>query len=187
MEKILKEELAADEKILWQAKPENFETLDVTHKKNFIVKAALIIGVVALLCVLYLVFAANKGIEVKYGLIVIILALAVFASINGIFDAKKLKKVSYVITDKRLILVDEVCKSAEFNLFKEAEFRVDADGHTSLLCGKRALESKPFHWRMLTVGGPHIEVETGLCDSFVFYAIPEADKVKKILSDFLPL
>ena len=187
MEEILKEELRAGEEILWKGKPEKFETLDVTHKNAIIIKAIIICGVVLALCVAYAVFTISKGIEFKFGLVAIAIAIAVYTSIHGLIEGKNMAKVDYVITDQRMMVVSSVAKGVEYAAIKEAEFRTDADGHTSLLCGERAIKSKPHNWRMLTLGGAHLELETGLCESFVFYAIPDVDRVKRILSDFLPL
>ena len=66
MEKSLKDELRNGENVLWSAQPEAFETLDVTHKKAFITKTVLVCGIAVLLSVIYVIFALNKGIPVKY-------------------------------------------------------------------------------------------------------------------------
>ena len=78
-------------------------------------------------------------------------------------------------------------KSVELSEIKDIELKKDADGHVSLLCGKNTIESKPYKWRSLSSCDPYIDQGTGLCERFIFYAIPEAEKVRKILSDFLPL
>lgn len=53
----------------------------------------------------------------------------------------------YAVTDKRLILVREAVRDMDFGRIKSASLRRDADGHTSLLCGERALKAKPDKWR----------------------------------------
>ena len=187
MEKSLKDELRIGENVLWSAQPETFETLDVTHKKAFITKTVLVCGIAVLLSIIYVVFALNKGIPVKYALVALLIAGAVIASLNSLSDGKKLRKCTYVITDQRLLTVGYQVRSVEYSSIKEAVFKADDDGHMSLLCGKKAIASKPQLWRMFALSSAHMEEATGLCELFVFYAVPDAERVKKILKDYIPV
>ena len=185
MEEIIKEELRPGEKILWRAKTDAFETLDVTHKKAFITKAALIIGIVAALYVVYVVFAQAKGIELKPVLVVGALFCAFLGAFNGISEGKKMKKMQYIVTDQRIISVLEVPKSLDFSHVREYEFMTDADGHTSVLFGKKAIKAKAHLRRTFALLDPYIDEETGYCSRFALYAVPDVDNLKKIFDEYI--
>lgn len=187
MLEIIKEELREGEKILWSGSPESFETLDSTNKSHIIKKAILICGIVFGLCIFYVAYALSKGIDLKPALIIIAVVCAVIASLNYISDAKKLRRATYVITDQRLMIAIDLVKSVDYINIKEVQLKKDADGHVSLLCGVQSIEAKPHQWRSLTVIDPYISPETGICERFSFYAIPDAENIKTILGNFLPL
>lgn len=187
MEEILKEELRSGEKLLWQTKPEEFETLDATHKKPVLVKSVLIICIVAALCVIYVIYANSKSIDIKPALIAIAMVCAVVGAINFIFESRKLKKIIYAITDQRIIFGDDILKSLEFSKINKLELKSDADGHTSILFGDIAIKAKAHQWRSLAVADAYIDSDTGFCTRFVMYALPDAEQVKNILSEYVPL
>ena len=187
MEELFKEELLSGEKLLWHAKPEEFETLDVTHKKPVTVRAALTICIVAALCVIYVVYANSKGIDVKPSLVVIAMGCAVIGAFNYIFESKKLRKINYAVTDQRIIFGDEILKSLEFSKINKLELKTDADGHTSILFGDIAIKAKPHKWRSLATADAYIDTDTDFCTRFVMYAVPNAEQVKDILSKYIPL
>ncbi len=187
MEEILKDELRQGEKILWKGKPENFETLDLTHKKPLINRAIFIITIVALLCIIYAVYAISNNIEVKYILIVVAMFCAVMGVVNGFNQGRKMKKMTYVITDQRIISVLELPKSLEYSQVKEVEFKEDADGHISVLFGEDAIKAKPYQRRALALLDPYIDEESGFCSRFAFYAVPDADNLKNIMAKYIAM
>lgn len=187
MLEIIKQELREGEKLLWSASPESFETLDLTHKTHFIKRAILICGIVGALCVLYIAYALSKGIALKPALVIIAVVCAVIASFSFLSDAKKIRRATYAVTDQRLIMAIDLIKCVDYNNIKEVQFKSDADGHVSLLCGVQTIGSKPYQWRSLTVTDPYFDPETGICERFSFYAVPDAENLKDILSNFLPL
>ena len=186
MDKI-KEELLQGEELLWSGVSESFETLDKTNKSACIRKAIIIFSVVAALCIFYIVYAGSKGIDLKPGLIIIVMALALVASFNFYAQANKLRRGVYAITDQRIISIIDTPKSVELSRIKYIQMKTDEDGHVSILCGKQVIESKSHQWRALALLDPSIEAETGICERFVIYAISDAETVKRVLSDFLPI
>lgn len=188
MENILNEGLVEGEKLLWSSRPEPFETLDKTHKKHFINKIIISAIVTIALCVAYVLYANYCKAGVKSGVIIILIGCGIFAVVRDLMDASKLKKgVMYAITDKRLILVTDSAKGVEYSCINEVRIGVDEDGHASLLCGDRAVKTKPYGWRESVLAGVCLDVDTGVCESFAMYAIPDADKVAAILKNYLPL
>lgn len=186
MEEILKSALKENEQLLWSGRPESFDTLDATHKHSFIVKSitAAIVAVIAE--VLYLWLAKKNGANIMPLVMVLIALAAAFSPICVWLDASRLRKsVLYGVTDKRLILVRDGVKGVEFEKIDAAAFKTDADGHTTLLCGRRALKAKPSAWRASTLVGQSAYEE--ICDSFAFYALPADDSLKSTLKEHLPL
>lgn len=188
MEEYLKKELGRDEKLLWTGRPEPFETLDQTNKKAILVKAAVTGIVVAALCLAYILYAGGSGVGVKVGVPVIVVLIGIFVALRPLIDAVKVRKrVMYAVTDKRLLIVSDCVRSVGYSSINEACFRTDEDGHHALLCGEKGVKMKPSAWRVAVLTGVYIDEETGLCDSFVLYAIPDVEKVKDILKAYLPV
>jgi len=185
MEELLKEELHAGEKILWQQQPEAFETLDVTHKQHVTIKAVLTIGIVSALCLVYFFYANSNGIEIKPSLIAIAMLCAVIGAFNFIFESKKLHKMNYILTDQRIIFGVDILKSIEYTKIDKVEVKKDADGHSSILFGDIAIKSKAHIWRSFAVADAYIDADSGFCSRFVMYAVPDADKVKDIISKYI--
>ena len=177
----LKEALQEGEQLLWQGKAENFETLDRTHKQNLIMTTAISLGIALAICIAYI--AAAGIANVKPLLILIILLIACIGPFNAFGDGKKLKKMIYAVTDQRILAVSDDVRAVEFDKVDAAEFRRDADGHTSLLLGRDAVKSKATKWRQYTVVGPHMnEEEPPKLETFALYAVNDVAGLKKALS-----
>lgn len=187
MDEIIKEELRDGEKVLWFGAPENFETLDRTHKNPLIKNAVRIMAVVVALCVIYVVYALTNGIELKPVLVVLALIFAIMGAASGFLQGKKMKRVKYAITDQRIISVLELPKSLEYSKIKEVCFETDADGHTSILFGEKAIKAKAHQRRSIALLDPYIDEETGFCSRFALYAVPEAEKLKEILEQYVAI
>lgn len=186
MEEILKEALKSGEKLLWSGRPESFETLDATHKKDFVVSLVCSAVIAAVLLALYVYFALKNNVEIKAFVVIVVLILSFFKPLGVWTDASRLKKsVMYAATDKRLIVIREGTKEASYGRIQEAQFKTDADGHTSLLCGKNALKLKDVKWRGATIVGQNTDDGEAPCDSFVMYAVPESEKLKAVLAEKL--
>ena len=188
MEELLKESLREDEKLLWSGRPEAFETLDKTHKSPFI-RSGIITAVVTIaLCVAYVILVRAKEAPLKPAVLVIVAACGIFIIVRGLLDASKIKKrVLYAITDKRLIILTDSAKSVEYSAISAAKLDRDEDGHTSLLCGEDAIKARPWKRRAAVLSGAITNENTGMCERFVMYALPDADKIKEILKPYLPL
>jgi len=148
MEQQLRERLMPDEHLLWCGSPEPFETLDKTNKRPIIVGT--IIKAIVAVCVLILYFVSirQEGVSARPGLIIVVLALAAFAMLNPFLTARRLrKKTIYGLTDKRAMRCGSNDNAVPYERIKSAELRTDEDGHTTLLCGPRALKLKPRQWR----------------------------------------
>ena len=184
MDETLQKELGKDEKLLWKASPVAFETLDATYKKHITKKIVITCAIILAILIAYIIFALTNGGGVKIVVVGILLLVAVCASINNFTDAATLKKAVYAATDKRLIFIGDSVKSVDYDAIGKAAFKKDDDGHYTLLCGS-AISSKPAEWRSLTVAGPKIDEESKLCTRFAMYAVPDHEKVQKLLSEYI--
>lgn len=187
MEEQFREHLMEGEQLLWTGRPESFETLDKTNKTSIIVglviKAIITLGIL----LLFIISAQENG-GVKPGVIAFILAFAAFAFANPFLIARRLrKKTLYGLTDKRIMRAGANDQAVPYDRIRNAVLRTDADGHTSLLCGPRAVRLKPRQWRgeadasfINTAGEPEAE-------RVILYALPMDDKLKGLLNKYLPL
>ena len=188
MEEKLKAKLKDDETLLWTAKPEAFETLDKTHKAYFVRKAVIITIVVAALIALYIKMAIDKNADVQLAVILIGIAFGAYGVFGEFLDANKLRNKSlYALTDQRIIAVMGMSVEAvDYERLSDYEFVTDEDGHTSLLCGERAREAKPYGRRSATVCGAQNNSETGECHGFALYGITaEVKNIEKILKEHI--
>lgn len=185
MEYKLNDYLIEGEKILWTGSPD-FVALDKTNKPFIIGKAVAMIVAMAIFLIYYLSQTAAGAAELKFSVFVIVAALAALVVLPEILDANKLKKTIYAVTDRRLIsIVSGSVESVEYSKIKEYTFETDKDGQISLLCGERAMSSKPRLRRLLTILGTRLSEDKNVCESFVFYGVPEADKVKKLVAKYI--
>ena len=186
MEELLKKAMEDGEKLLWSARPEKFETLDKTYKPIFLRKLIISLLVGAVFSVGYILLARKSGVELKWGFFVVVW---VFCSISpiGIFrDAKALAKSTvYGITDKRLITVtnSDAVRSVTYDKLEQAEFYTDEEGHISLICG-RADGRKPGG-NLRGAATSAVSADEEKCDRFVMYAVPQSDKIRKLLSEYM--
>lgn len=187
MEEMLRAGLHEGEQILWRGKPEQFETLDKTHKKGFMIKAGIGLLITVLLSVAYFVAAAKSGATPKFVVVLIVLVLCGIPAFNVLGDASKLKKMEYVATNERLIVMRDSLKAMDYSAIQEAEYRTDADGHVSLICGDEALKARQDKWREICVVGQSATEAMDHCTRFVFYAPTDLKALKTVLKDRIPV
>ena len=175
------------EQLLWRSAPAKFETLDAVYKPKLI--RSIVIALIAAAIVVggYIALALKNDAGVKPVMIIIIVALAFISPIGFFSDAKKLRKsFEYAVTDQRLLIITENVSGMAFTAIKEAKLITDKAGVTSLVCGKRALGSKPEKLRGLAASGCHL-TDDGECDCLVFYSVSDPARLKKILSPYLDI
>lgn len=185
MEQKLKAKLKDDETLLWCARPEAFETLDKTHKTRFIRKAVITTVVFAAIVAVYIKAAVNTNSDVQIPVILMGLVAALYGMFGEFLDANKLRNKSiYALTDQRIIaMMGMSFEAVDYHRLTDYEFVTDEDGHTTLLCGERARETKPYGRRSATVRGAQNNAESGICEGYALYGITEhVDAIDKILS-----
>lgn len=181
MEQKLYENLAKDEQVLWTGKPE-FKTLGATHK-NFFAGKVVIVAVALIAFFMYYFMGVMAGtIQFKAAVILIMAVIAAVPLLLEWLDAQKMKKTLYAVTDSRLVaMVDSAVHAVTYDKIKAHKFAEDADGQISLVCGCDMMKKSPRSYRASAVFGLRMKADNSECERFVMYAIPEADKVKKLV------
>ena len=188
MEEILKSKLEEGEEILWIGCPESFETMDKTHKKFLTIRSCVHAAIGLALILVLIITAKRAGAAPKPLLLGIVAIFCAYIIAAPFLDANTIrKKVQYAVTNKRMIVYRDELSSAYYADIEEGAFRTDEDGHVSFLCGPDALKLASTKWRGAAVTPCRKDNETGKCASFVLYAIPEAEKVKAIVAEYLTL
>jgi len=179
--------LLPDEELLWSARPEDFTFMDKTNARY--IRTGLILKLVGTLAVVALYWSSivRSGNPVNGLIVAIMLAVLVFMVVAPWSTARKLRrKTWYAVTTKRLMISFGDVIGVPYESIREIAFRTDDDGHTSLLVGHEAGRLKPCKWRNATPVNPYYDGETRMCESMVFYALPESDKVRELLKPHFP-
>ena len=185
MEQKLKEVLVEGEQLLWSGKPE-FKTLGETHKNTFAVKAVVVAFAAIAFLMYYLIGVKNGLIAFKAMVLLLTAVLAAVPLSLEWLAAQKMKKTIYAVTDRRLIaMVDTATNIVTYDKIKSYKFAEDADGQVSLVCGCDMMKKSPRSYRSSAVFGLRMKEDGSECERFVMYAIPEADKVKKLVVKYM--
>lgn len=170
------------EKVLFSTKAEKFDTLDKTNKSRIIRKMVIALGITLAFLVFYVVKALEIG-EIKWGLIVILAFLGGYIAFSDFFSSRKVRKLEYVITNKRVIAYRDSDKSIFFKDIKKYNFSKDEDNHISLLLGEKALAEPSKKWRLTADGPIDRNEDTQEVLKFAFYAIENAKKFEKTFEE----
>ena len=170
------------EKILFSTKAEKFDTLDKTNKSHILRKMILALGITVAFIVFYVVKALETG-GIKWGLIVILAFLGGFIAFSDFLSSRKVRKLEYVITNKRVIAYGESDKSLFFKDINKYNFSKDDDNHVSLLIGEKALAEPSKKWRLITDGPIDRNEDTQEVLKYAFYAIEDAKKFEKTFEE----
>ena len=188
MKEKIKDSLEPGEEILWSAQPAAFKALDKTHK-NYYTRRSIIAAVVTLAIIaVYLYSAISSGAGIKWGVVVVLVAVGVYAVVSPVLDVNKLRKCAYVLTNEKLILVTPSdVRSVALSSIPTAKLAVDEDGHKSLLCGPDAEKLAPCKRRVATLTGALLDQQNSMCDRFVFYAVNDPEGLKKAAAGYLTI
>jgi len=184
MDELIKAKMEDGESILWQGGPESIRTLDKTNKKRFFITT--IICLLTAVVLLFLYVTNVKG-DLKPSVFVIILGMCACAPLRRLLGAAKIRKLRYVVTDKRLMIVSDEVKAVPYSRIRIAAFRSDPDNHLSFLAGERALKAAPSHWRDMALTGQSETPEPGEpVEAFAFYAVEDKAGLREAIHRVLP-
>ena len=178
----LERALKAGEELLWSGKAESFKILDATNKPVFVFRSILCAVICVVVEILYVIGANSTGAGVKWALVAVLFIACAASPILFLFRSRKLRKILYAATDTRLMIVSDQVMSVDYPRIPKCAFRKDADGHTTLLCGEKAISSKPGKWRELSVFGNPGDDGTSPCQKFAFYAVDDPEGLRAALT-----
>ncbi|MBP5169073.1 MAG: hypothetical protein ILP14_07710 [Oscillospiraceae bacterium] len=187
MEEQLREQLLEDEQLLWTGCPESFNTFDKTNKPSIVfglvIKALFILGILFMF-----LYSAQNGGSKQPGIFICIIAFAVFTVLNPFLIARRLrKKTIYGLTNKRIIRSGSTDNAVPYERIKKATLDTDKDGHTTLLCGERAVDLKPRKWRGEADASFIDTHDAPEADRVILYALPMDGKLNDLLYKYLPI
>lgn len=185
MEKQLREHLMEDEQLLWSGRPESFITFDKTNKRSMIVwlavKALVILG-------LLILFLTEKGNSKYPGIFICLIGFVAFALVNPFLVVRRLrKKTIYGLTDRRIIRSGALDNAVPYERIRQAKLLKDPDGHTTLLCGERAVHLKPRQLRGEADASFLDAHDAPEADRVILYALPMDNRLNELLHNYLPL
>lgn len=188
MNERIKDYLGHGEKVLWTGQAEDFQPMDKTHK-NYYTRRSIIVALVSVAIIAaYFISAVNSGAGIKWGVVIVLVAVAVYAVVSPVLDIKKLRKCSYVLTTDKLILVTPSdVRSVALSSIPTAKLALDEDGHKSLLCGPDADKLSACKRRVATLTGALLDQQSSMCDRFVFYAVNDPEGLKKAAAGYLTI
>lgn len=183
MENKLNEYLLDGEEVLWTGAPK-VTLLDKVYKSKYLMKVAIVAALALGVLGFYVYYLSANEMPLKLSFMVIVMGIAAVILAVDVQDVKKLNQALYAVTDQRLIaVVGKTADAVELWKIQEHAFEEDEAGQVSLMCGGEGVQVKPWKRREKTVIGPRYDAKLGICDCFVLYGIPEADKVKALLAD----
>ena len=131
-----------------------------------------------------MVVSVSKTGGFRFSAFIMLLFLGCLVPLSAILDGIKAKSLKYAATDRRLICQNgSQFTSVYYDNIDECRLKTDDDGQTSLLCGKKAVKSKPSQWRgkALFTGEPETDTDNHI-KAFVLYAVNHVDELKQVLT-----
>lgn len=179
MNETLKSILEKGEELRFATKADDFKIMDKTNKVPQLTKLVISLCVTATFIIWYVTRTAqNPGMEIKWGVVAVFAAFGIFFAVSDIISSKKVSALEYYLTNKRIIVTSDPEKSLPLKDIHKYEFKMDADGHTSLLLGK-AEKAPAKKWRMMVLSPIDVDDNTGSIIKYAIYAIKDADRFEK--------
>ena len=188
---VLEAKLGEDEKILWSGScRKDIKALDAVQKPVFRHRLIIWIAVFLAATAFYVYKASAVDARIKVSIPIILVFLVVCAVSPGMVstDARKVKRLVYAATDRRLMITGDKILEMPYERITEACVRTDPAGFESLLCGTESSTLSPDKWRYVSfIGDIGSEFEEGPCKRFVMYAVDDMEGLKTALQDKINL
>ena len=187
MEEKFKTLLQPGETLLWCGRPAAFETLDKTNKSGILIATAIKVVVMTCLIGSY-VAAAARSANFNTVILFCLFALTAFVIAMPFLTASHLRKrIVYGLSDRRILRAGFAEGGVPYKRIKTAALRTDSDGHTTLLCGPRAMKLPAGRWRANADTAFSDDADVDECTGAVLYALPMDDELEALLREHLPL
>ena len=168
MEERIKDNLVQGEEILWSSRPAAFQPMDKTHKSYYIRRSIIVAVVSAVILAAYFYSAIATSAGIKWGVVAVLLAVALYSLVSPVLDINRLRKCSYVLTNENLFLVTPSdVRSVKLSSIPD--------------------KLPAFKRRVATLSGALMDQDSSMCDRFVLYGISDTDSLKKAATGYLTI
>lgn len=99
--------LEQGETIIWSGIPQQYSLLGESHKKSTIISLCWALAWGIFLVGGYYALTISKGVEIQTGVMIFCAAVPLFIVWMPIADKRKVKQLSYAVTDKRAIVLSD--------------------------------------------------------------------------------
>lgn len=180
MEDYLRENLENGEQLLWTGGAASEKIMDNTYRMPYLLRFLISYG----LAVALMAYAVHQTGGIKFSVVLVLIVLGSMIPFTAISDGIKVRSLGYAATDRRLIRINgSMAYSADYDEIDTCRFGKDPSGNTSLLCGNKAVKSRPSKWRALALfTGTHERDPENHVTDYVFYAIDDPEGLKKVLN-----
>lgn len=181
----IKEWLRDGEELLWTGKPLCEKTLDQTYKGAFLRRLLIGGGLTIILEALYIRAALMSEVGIKPVMIILLPILCLYSAASILIGGRKIRLLTYAATDRRLMVVSDSMAEMPYKRIKEAVFKMDADGHETLLCGSEAVKSRPVKWRDLSLYAKNDASDdmNKPCEKYALYAVSDPDGLRAVMKE----
>ena len=180
MNEYIKSNLENGEKVIWSGGSAAGKVWDNTYRIPYLLRFLISYGLAAAL----LIYAFQKTGELRISVILVIAVIGSMIPLTAIANGVKAHTIGYAATDRRLIKVNgSMAYTVDYDEIGECSLRKDPSGNTSLLCGSKAIKSRPSKWRNLALftGTQEKDTSNHVTD-YVFYAVDDPDGLRNALN-----
>lgn len=171
--------LEQGEIIQWSGFPQPYSLFGESYKKSTIVSLGLALTWAVLLVGGYYALSITKGVEIQTPVMLFCVAVPLFVVWMYIADNKKVKRLSYVVTDKRAIVLSD--KPISMPIADIDAIRVDEadNGDCHVRVGSAAFKTSSRKLPILAHRGEFIGEDTEkICKGLVFFNVRAEDEKK---------
>ena len=159
MDDRIKKLLKADEHVRWIGKAEKDPFLNDSNRSSMILRWVLTAVIAVGLSVLYAVYCSNKAIPYYWAVNIFTIGVPLYIAVLPYMDHKRLRKVIYAITDRRVIVSANDNRAYDMLLSHVDSIQISRGiGGTTLILGSAVANASENKLRVLSLYGKMDEV-----------------------------
>ena len=178
--------LEKGETLLWSGSPASFDTFSGDRKTQILRRIIINLAITAAILLAYILATVKAGVELMPVLIIVIIAIGCYAAFSVLLDAKKIPKLIYDATDRRiLVLVQEKVTGIPYDRLGDHRFITTSTGEVCFVAGEdlaKCSEIKMLKFAPLGI----LLCDGDKCRSCVLYAISEPELFREAVKPYLP-
>ena len=185
MNERIEKTLGKNEKILWLGKPQKTKLMDEDVKCSYIRSILISAAICVALVSGYLAICLTKDIDIMWAVVAVIVVLCLLGSLHIFTCWKAIGRVTYVITNKHVIIWHSEDKQISLPRRKITEVKIvtGKNGYDSLCIGTPTSKLPLQKLRLAGVEGIREEISENVYEEYpVFYNIVDAKGAAAILN-----